>query len=181
MSKVVFRKITEEEEALVTTTILSSFGERSLYAFEDSDFWIKEGKVKEVFAVPQSSSNLISETFGSEVYSAGIAVGSIWTNSFQIEIEGAKMISKYTSKKIIVKTDQFLYGKPIFKENILKYNDPFDKNDSIIIFGKNNLFYGIGEAQVSSDELKSLNQNTVVIKGSRTKPFDVGWYLRGGN
>ncbi len=181
MSKPVFRIRTKEEDNLIRRTVEIYFGTRSLSAFERHIFWIKEGKIKEVFAVPQKSSDLISKTTNIEVYSAGIPIGSIWSDTFQLEIEGAKMVSDFTSKKVIVKTDQFLYGKPIFKENLIHFEESFDKNNLIIIMSKTNIFYGIGKAKVNSADINSLNQNAVIIEGSKTKPFDVGWYLRGGN
>ena len=159
----------------------TSFGKNSLLTFKGYDFWIKEGKVKEVFAVPKSSSDLISKTFGLEVYFAGRPIGSIWSNIFQLEIEGAKMIFNDVSKKITVKTNQFLYGKSIFKEHITSLEDSFERGDLVIVIGKDNVFFGIGKAEVSSAEFDSLKKNTVVIKGSKRKPLDVGWYLRGGN
>jgi len=181
MNKPTFRIRTKEENKLIMDTMEADFGTNVLVVFKEYDFWIKEGKLKEVFTVPKEISDLITKTSILEPYSAGIPIGSIWSNSFHLEIEGANMISNYTSRKIIVKTVQFLYGKPIFKENITKYEEAFDKNDQIIVIGENKLLYGIGRAEISSKELSSLKENTIVIKGSRKKPLDVGWYLRGGS
>ena len=181
MNKPTFRIRTKEENKLIMETLEADFGTNVLVVFKEYDFWIKEGKVKEVFTVPKKSSDLITKISILEPYSAGIPIGSISSNSFHLEIEGANIISNYTSKKIIVKTVQFLYGKPIFKENITKYEENFDKNDQIIVIGENKLLYGVGRAEISSRELSSLKENTIVIKGSRKKPLDVGWYLRGGS
>ena len=181
MNKPIFRIRTKDEDYLIRETIESHFGTESLDAFKGYNFWIKEGKIEEAFAVPHESSDLISKTTGLEVYFAGIPIGSIWSNTFLLEIEGAKMVSYYASKKIIVKTDQFLYGKPIFKENISKFEESFEKNDLLIVMSKSNIFYGIGKAEVGSNELHTVKQNTVVLKGSKRKPLDVGWYLREGS
>ena len=59
MSKPVFRIITKEEEHLVLEAIRINFSTESLEALQGYSIWIKEGKIKEVFAVPQSSSDLI--------------------------------------------------------------------------------------------------------------------------
>jgi ribosome biogenesis protein Nip4 len=181
MSKPVFRIITEEEKQIVIEAIRVDFDTESLEALQGYSIWIKEGKIKEVFAVPQSSSDLILKTKNIEVHSAGVPIGSIWSDKFQLEIEGAKMFSRFAIKRIFVETDQFLYGKPIFKENVSGFKEAFEKNDPILVIGKNNLFYGIGRAEVNSSEFESLRSNTIIIRGSGRKPLDVGWYLRAGN
>ena len=103
MNKPTFRIRTKEENKLIMDTMEADFGSNVLVAFKEYDFWIKEGKVKEVFTVPKESSDLITKISILEPYSAGIPIGSILSNSFHLEIEGAYMISNYTSKKITVK------------------------------------------------------------------------------
>ncbi|MHA1218448.1 MAG: hypothetical protein ACTSO5_07170, partial [Candidatus Heimdallarchaeaceae archaeon] len=72
MNKPTFRIRTKEENKLIMDTMEADFGSNVLVAFKEYDFWIKEGKVKEVFTVPKESSDLITKISILEPYSAGI-------------------------------------------------------------------------------------------------------------
>ena len=175
-----FRSIRKKEKNIISSALCENFGESVLDALNKYQFWMKEGKVKEVFVVPQKDTHIL-ERISKKVYSAGIPFGSIWNSEFQLEIEGASLLSPFIDKTIHVKTDQFLFGKSIFIENIREINDVFQKGDLLLIYGKNELHYGIGKATIDSPEISTSKPNTIVIKGYKKKPFDRGWYLREGD
>ena len=177
--KPIFREAKTDEADLVNDFIFNKFGSEELQLFQQFSFWIKEGKVKEVFLLKKNIESIVKK-LPTQVYSTGIPIGSIWKNKFQLEIEGSSLLSSITSKKIQVKTDQFLYGKHIFVENIESSASDFDKEDIIIIIGKNALHYGVGKAEIGSNEIHNAPVNTILIKGSPDKPLDRGWYLRRG-
>ena len=176
----IFRNLNSEERKIITSSLCESFSESVLTALEKYHLWMKEGKIKEVFAVPQTHTFML-ERISKKVYFAGIPFGSIWDSKFQLEIEGSQLLSSFINKTIHIKTEQFLFGKPIFVENVEKINEDFQKGDLLLIYGKRNLHYGIGRAIISSEELLSSKPNTVIIKGFKNKPFDRGWYLREGD
>ena len=176
----IFRSLSEVEIQIISSSLCESFDDSVLTALDRYQFWMKEGKIKEVFVVPQEDTHIL-ERISSKVYSAGIPFGSIWNSEFQLEIEGAKLLSSFISKSIHIRTEQFLFGKPIFIENVEKIKEEFQKGDLLLIYGKRNLHYGIGRAVISSKELLSSKPNTVIVKGFKNKPFDRGWYLRGGD
>ncbi len=176
----IFRCVSEGEEKIILSSLCESFGESVLDALDKYQFWLKEGKIKEVFAVPQKDTHIL-ERISQNVYSAGIPFGSIWNSEFQLEIEGASLLSSFINNVIHIKTDQFLFGKPIFIENIEKIDADFQKGDLLLIYGKKGLHYGIGKAVLDSVKILTSKSNTVVIRGYKNKPFDRGWYLREGN
>ena len=182
MSKeeIAFRKINESEKEIIEKCILKHFGNQSLQAIFCNHLWVKEGRIKEVYVVIDQIDRLATEIV-SNLYSLGLPIGSFESEEFQLEIEGALIISPFTDRKLIVKTDQFLYGKPIFVDNIVEYKQPFDIDDLIIIVGKNNLHYGIGRAIINSADIENSEPNTIIVKGYQNKPLDRGWYLRKGN
>lgn len=182
MNRIKFQPITSTQEKIIFEFLTHNFGSSTLKAFENMILYVKIGKVKEVFALPKTAKTVIDNIkhANAAIYSAGVPIGSLINNKFQIEIEGSKIILPFTSKKIQIKTDQFLYGKPIFVENVKKIYGQFKKDDTVIILGKNKLHYGVGVALYSSNEFDELKPNTMVIRGSKNKPFDRGWYLRKG-
>ena len=105
----------------------------------------------------------------------------MWNSEFQLEIEGSYVLASYINKAIHIKTEQFLFGKPIVVENVDKIDGNFQKGNLLLVYGKRNLHYGIGQAEISSEELLSSKPNTIIIKGIKNKPFDRGWYLREGD
>ena len=143
----IFRSISKEEKKIILSSLGESFGESVLDALDKYQFWMKEGKIKEVFVVPQKDTHIL-EIISQNVYSAGIPFGSIWNSEFQLEIEGASLLSSFVNKVIHIKTDQFLFGKPIFIENIEKIEDEFQKDDLLLIYGKKGLHYGIIEVLI---------------------------------
>lgn len=180
MIKFTFRRATNIEESLVKNHIRVEFGNKATQIFFQKKLWIKDGKIIEVFLVHESLNDVMEE-INENIYFAGIPIGSLWKNEFQLEIEGSLLILPYTEKIIKVKTNQFLYGKNIFVENIelIKFN--FNKGDYLIIIGKNSLHFGIGKAEIGSEEIGNVPSNTILIKGLKNKPLDRGWYLRKGN
>lgn len=175
-----FRKANRKEEELICSFINNQFGFRSLIALEDLNLWIREGKIKEAYAVPKESNQILCK-IKKDIYVAGIPLGSFSDVGFQLEIEGAVLIAPLTEKKLCVKTNQFLYGKPIFVSNIKSIKTDFEKGDFLVIIGENNLHYGIGRAKIDSSEIDNVEPNTVLISGYKRKPMDRGWYLRKGN
>ncbi len=179
VDKMSFRRAHDEEIRIIKDFLTTEFNETCLDAFCGYDFWLKDGKIMEVFAIPCQLSNFI--LFNNlSIYFAGIPVGSIKRNKFQLEIEGGTFLRPYISKKIFVKTDQYLYGKTIHKSNIAKIEGEFARNDVVIIIGKNNLDYGVGRVRVDSSKINSLPSNYAIITGKRHVPLDRGWYLRRG-
>ena len=176
-----FRKASEKEKTLILNYLIDEFGPKSSEIFVDKCLWIKEGKIKEVFLVSTEQNKILKKLLPRNVYSAGIPIGSISENKFQLEIEGSYLLLHFTSKIIKIKTDQFLYGKPIFVENIESYNSEFNKGDHLIIIGNNSLHYGIGEAEIGSKDITNIKPNTILVRGLANKPLDRGWYLRKGN
>ena len=175
-----FRKATKTEDKIVRKEIKKYFGQEGLDSLQNRFLWIKDGKIKEVCAL-RPNIEKIAINISHNLYFAGIPIGSIKNNKFYLEIEGSALI-RLTSKKVLhVKTDQFLYGKSIFIANILRFDEVFQKGDLIIIEGRNNIHYGVGETSISSEELHNARSNTVIIKGSKNTPRDRGWYLRKGN
>ena len=175
-----FRKATKTEEEIVRREIEKHFGQEGVESLQNRSLWIKDGKIKEVCAL-RPNVEKIAKTISHNLYFAGIPIGSIKNNKFHLEIEGSAVI-RLTSKKVIhVKTDQFLYGKSIFTANILRFDESFQKGDLVIIVGRNNVHYGVGETSISSEEFQNTSSNTVIIRGSKNTPRDRGWYLRKGN
>ena len=175
-----FRKASNIERETICEQISKNFGSKSLDMLNQKQLWIKEGKILEVFLVPDSISGYL-EKLPAKIYSAGTPIGSLWGETFQIEIEGAYLLKKHTNKVIKIKTNQFLYGKPIFKENIEEILGEFDRDDFLVIMGQNDLHFGVGKAQIQSTIIEETPPNTIIVKGYRNKPFDRGWYLRKGN
>ncbi len=175
-----FRKATKTEEEIVRREIEKHFGQDGLDSLQNRFLWVRDGKIKEVCAL-RPNIEKIAKTISHNLYFAGIPIGSIKNNKFHLEIEGSALI-RLTSKKVMhIKTDQFLYGKSIFTVNILRFDEVFQKGDLVIIEGRNNVHYGVGEASISSEEFQNASSNTVIIKGSKNNPMDRGWYLRKGN
>jgi len=175
-----FRRASNTENELVKNHIQEKFGSKTLQIFSHKQVWIKEGKIKEVFLVLEKSDNIV-EKLSEWIYSAGIPIGSLWEDKFQLEIEGSYLILPFTSNKIKVKTNQFLYGKPIFVENIESVTYDFNKGDYLIIIGNNDIHYGLGKAEIGAKEISDAQPNTILVKGLQNKPLDRGWYLRKGN
>ena len=174
-----FRKASEIETETIKRHIKSYFGDSALSSLFQKILWVKEGKIREVY-IMFSESAKTAEKITVEIYSAGIPIGSFHGDRFELEIEGATLISPYTDKEIQIKTDQFLYGKPIFTENVIKYCE-FKRGDYLIVRGKKNLLYGIGKAKINSNEIPLAQPNTILIKEARKKRKDRGWYLREGD
>ncbi|MCG3215163.1 MAG: hypothetical protein KAS63_00450 [Candidatus Heimdallarchaeota archaeon] len=179
-NKPTFRKINDEEKEIVSFSIMNSFYDEAFGILRNYAFWIKDGKIREVFVVPITSDKIL-EKLPKTAYFAGIPFGSLWKSDFQLEIEGSKLLAPFSKKVIHVTTDQFLYGKPIFVENIGEITDEFRKGDTLIVFGRSNLHYGIGQAEIDSTEISAAKSNTVIIKGHKKRPLDRGWYLREGD
>ncbi len=175
-----FRKTTKMEEEIVRREIEEQFGKEGLDSLQNRLLWIKDGKIKEVCAL-RPNIEKIAETISHNLYFAGIPIGSIKKDKFNLEIEGSALISLKSKKIIHIKTDQFLYGKSIFTDNVLRFDEVFKKGELIIIKGRNNVHYGVGETRISSEELQNAPSNTVMIEGSINTPKDRGWYLRRGN
>jgi len=179
MREIRFRDANSNEKSTIHHFFRKNFGIKALQPFKDMEFFVKEGKVIEVYAVPKNNANIIHK-MPINVYSAGIPLGTIVKGEFQLEIEGGLVVLPFTDKIIEVKTDQYLYGKNIYIENVKKVYGNFEKGDTVIILGKNGLHYGVGIALYSSWDFVSLKPNTVIIRGKVSKPFDRGWYLRKG-
>ncbi|MCG3225776.1 MAG: hypothetical protein H7645_02570 [Candidatus Heimdallarchaeota archaeon] len=175
-----FRRASPEEEKNVYRFIENQFGSLSLNALEKQILWIREGKLKEVYAVPQKVSELLDKV-EHDVYAAGTPLGTFSDTEFLLEIEGAALILPLTKRILHVKTNQFLYGKPIFITNIKNIESDFKKDDFLIITGENNLHYGIGRAKIDSSELDCSKPSCVLISEYKRKPMDRGWYLREEN
>ncbi len=177
-STFIFRQISKTEAAILSDFFITRL-KSSLGSIVHMDLWIKEGKVKEVFLVPSDLSELIS-SYSLIVYSAGISIGIIKDDIFHLEIEGAKYFDYLLTKKIHVKTQQFLYGRSIFVANVFDFTSPFKKGDIVSVYGNDGLHYGVGETLLSSNELNHAKPNDILIKGKKNTPFDRGWYLRKG-
>ncbi|MBY8999981.1 MAG: hypothetical protein KGD64_03620 [Candidatus Heimdallarchaeota archaeon] len=178
--KIAFRKASEDEVNIIVKHIEKYFGEKAVGSLQNRCLWIKDGNIREVYALHTSIERVV-ESIPHGAYSAGILVGSLIKDNFQLEIEGSLLIRSVTKKVLHIKTDQFLYGKSIFAENIVDFDSAFQKGDLLIIAGRNNIHYGIGEVNLSSDELSKAPSNTVAISGNKNIPRDRGWYLRKGN
>jgi len=176
----IFRKATNKEERLVKEIFDYFLKESSSNPLNDYYLWSKEGKIIEVYAVPKETNRLLQK-INRTIYFSGIPLGSISQNKFHLEIEGANIVLPFTDKIIEIKTEQFLYGKPIFVENIKRYESSFEKGDLLIIVGRNKLHYGIGISKISSKSIQDAKPNSIIIRESELKPRDRGWYLRHGN
>ncbi|TFG10751.1 hypothetical protein EU534_00630 [Candidatus Heimdallarchaeota archaeon] len=178
--KPIIRKATTEEANLIEDYVNKYFGLEAQKYMQQFSFWIKQGNVREVFVLGENVETIV-EKISAYVYSVGIPIGSFWGSKFQIEVEGSALLFSRTSKKVTVKTDQFLYGKHVFVENIETISSDFSKGDMVLVVGKNSLHYGVGKVEINSDEIQNAPTNSILIKGSRDKPLDRGWYLRRGN
>ena len=176
----IIRKATSDEINFIKDYVEEYFGVEAKNYLQRFNFWIKQGKVSEIFALDKNIEKIV-EKIPIKIYSAGIPIGSLWGRKFQLEVEGSALLLNSTNKKISVKTDQFLYGKHIFVENIELIESDFSKGDVVLVVGRNSLHYGIGKVEISSEEIKNASTNTILIKGLRNKPLDRGWYLRKGN
>ncbi len=176
----VFRRATNEEEILIKEIFNYFLNQTSPNPLDYYHIWTKEGKIVEIYAVPEETNELL-QNIDRPVYSSGIPLGSIFQNKFHLEIEGACLIMPFTDKIIEIKTDQFLYGKPIFVENMKSFETSFENGDLLIIIGQNKLHYGVGVSRISSKSIQDAKANTIFIKESEQKPRDRGWYLRHGN
>ncbi len=175
-----FRKASKSENELIKNHVKKEFGSETIHIFSQKKLWIKEGQIKEVFLIHEKLETILAK-LSVQIYSAGIPIGSIWKNKFQLEIEGSYLILPYTKNKINVKTNQFLYGKSIFVENIEPIDFDFNRGDFLIVVGKNSLHFGVGKAEIGAKEINNAQPNTIIMKGLRSKPLDRGWYLRKGN
>ncbi|MCE7741650.1 MAG: hypothetical protein GOP50_04265 [Candidatus Heimdallarchaeota archaeon] len=180
MNDFTFRRASNSENELVKKHIQEKFGSKTIQIFSHKQIWIKEGRIKEVFLVREKLENILDK-LSEWIYSMGIPIGSLCEDMFQLEIEGSYLILPYTSNIIKVKTNQFLYGKPIFVENVDSFTSDFNKGDHLIIIGNNDIHYGVGKAEIGAREANSAQPNTILVKGLQNKPLDRGWYLRKGN
>jgi ribosome biogenesis protein Nip4 len=180
MTEIVFREALKSEKEIVQEYIRGNFGISALSVLKQKRIWIKEGIIKEVFLIAEKLHKIL-ESIQVAIYSSGTPIGSLWKNGFQLEIEGSSLLIPYTKKIIKVKTNQFLYGKPIFKENIETIMSNFSKGDILLVLGENGLHFGHGKALIDSKEIKESKPNTMIVKGYKNKPLDRGWYLRKGN
>ncbi|MFW9851357.1 MAG: hypothetical protein ACFFDS_00260 [Candidatus Thorarchaeota archaeon] len=176
----VFRKATNEEQILVKETFDYFLDKKSTNPLDNYHLWTKEGKIIEIYAVPEETSKLL-QNVDKPIYSSGIPLGSIFQNKFQLEIEGAHLIMPFTDKIIEIKTEQFLYGKPIFVENIKSFETTFEEGDLLIVVGKSKLHYGVGVSRINSKNIQDVKKDTILIKELKHKPRDRGWYLRYGD
>jgi len=141
--EIIFRPANENEVYLIHSFLQENFDARPIEKIKNFDLWIKEGKVKDVFVVNKQLSHILHNLPISANF-AGTALGVIQKGVFILEIEGSFFLRSSITKCIHVKTDQFLYGKPIFASNISTMTS-FEKGDWVIIMGANNLHYGIGD------------------------------------
>ena len=178
--KIAFRKASDSEINVIFSNIKKHFGEEAVCVLQKHCLWVKDGSIREVFALKPSIEKIV-ESLSHYTYFAGIPIGTLKDGNFQLEIEGSILIRTVTKKVLQVKTNQFLYGKAIFTENILDFESNFQRGDLIIIEGKNHIHYGLGEADLGSDEISKAPSNTVVVYGYKNVPRDRGWYLRKGN
>lgn len=179
-NKPVFREATYEERLLVKKTFDYFCNEHLLKPLEGYQLWVRDGKIVEIYGVPNHTNDLL-KNITTPIYSSGIPLGIISQEKFHLEIEGALLILPSTDKVVEIKTDQFLYGKPIYAENIVETSYIFEKEELVIIIGRNGLHYGLGRTLISFNELNKSEPNTIVIKGYKNLPRDRGWYLRKGN
>ncbi len=179
-----FREILEKEEKIVYMLVEAQFGINALAFLKNFNLWVKEeGRLLHIFALNNGIAHLLlsieeSCAFNNLCFS-GIPIGTINNEKFEIEVEGALLLQEYIPKRIIVKTQQFLYGKPIYAANIVSFSKPFEIGDYVNIYGHNSLHYGVGKALISSATLDK-DPNRIVIRGFLKKPLDRGYYLRYG-
>jgi len=187
-TETLFIKASREEEQIVVSFLLKEFGSKVMEIMNDKSIFIKQRGVREVYIVNEELKDTIefirnsSLDLTKNIFLAGYPIGTIHEKQFQLEVTGGFYFKKYMEKRIIVKTQQFLYGKDIVVANVKEYTLPFKKGNWVAVYGRgkkdSELFYGVGKALVGSNELSSAPPNTVIIKGYKNRPFDLGWYLR---
>ncbi len=110
-------------------------------------------------------------------YSAGCPFIEVYDNKLFFHVAAIPILAEFTDHKIII-TDKaielFLYGRDIFKKSIVKFEKPLEKNSYAVILDNKNRAYGIGELLYSYAEVKTLQDDVIVIKNI----LDVGFYLR---
>jgi len=187
-TETLFKKASKEEEQIVLSFLLKEFDTKVREIMNNKSIFIKQRGVKEVYIVNEELKDTIefirnnSLELTKNIFLAGYPIGTIHEKQFQLEITGGFYFNKYMEKRLIIKTKQFLYGKDIVLANVKKYTLPFKKGNWLAVYGRgkkdSGLFYGVGKALVDSNELSSAPPNTVIIKGCKHRPFDLGWYLR---
>ena len=187
-TETLFIKASREEEEIVISFLLKEFGTKVMEIMNDKSIFIKQRGVREVYIVNKELKDTIefirnsSSNLARNIFLAGYPIGTIQENQFLLEVTGGFYFNKHMKKRLIVKTQQFLYGKDIVVANVKEYTLPFKKGEWLAIYGggkkDSGLFYGIGKALLDSNELSSASSNTVIIRGYKHRPFDLGWYLR---
>lgn len=163
-----YRQLTRDER-----TILNRFFDRwDLFDyFKDKDLLVKDRKVKEIFMLTGTAKHLALKK---DPYLAGVKLGEL-RKHFSLDLEGAYIFAKNTSKKKIVVTDKaealVLYGRDVFGQSIVKHTDDFEENEIVLITNKYGDAIGIGRTRYGADKIQK--QGVTV-----TNIVDRGWYLR---
>ncbi|WEU40792.1 MAG: hypothetical protein OdinLCB4_002420 [Candidatus Odinarchaeum yellowstonii] len=110
-------------------------------------------------------------------YSAGCPLLESSEGELSFNVGSIPVLAQFTDHKVKITSkaiELFLYGRDIFKKSIIKFEKPIEKNSYAIIVDEKDRAYGIGELLYSSNEIKNLHENMVVIKNI----LDIGFYLR---
>jgi ribosome biogenesis protein Nip4 len=133
------------------------------------------GPYVEVFSIPQSLWERVKRIMGVNLnpYSAGLYVATIKKEEITPSLDLAKQIARkcrlfeYRHAIVSDKGEQvFLYGKDVFKENILEYSP---SEGFLIVINRNKEPLGWGF-------LKMRDGKELLIENIK----DVGWYVRSG-
>lgn len=163
-----YRQLTPEER----TTLNRFFDRCGLFDyFKDKNLLVRENKTREIFMMTDEAREL---ALRSDPYLTGIKLGEL-KKHISLDLEGAQIFAKNTSKKKIVVTDQaealVLYGRDVFGQSIIKHTNDFQENEVIIITNKHGDAIGIGRTRYGADKIQK--QGVTV-----TNIVDRGWYLR---
>jgi|Deesub1362A_J573_1020465.scaffolds.fasta_scaffold00098_22 ribosome biogenesis protein Nip4 len=123
---------------------------------------------KEVFATNKLTVKII-EKMNKEPYCAGLFIGEIRKNRFELSLEGAYLFAPFANKKIIIddKAEQLvLYGRDVFSNSIVS-SPKLKEGERCIILNKFGDALAIGEVKGGTQ---------VSIRNIK----DRGWYLRRG-
>jgi len=182
-----FRRINEIEQTIIHGSIVK-ISDVALSAIAKSNYelFISESSSHEryffpmVYLVPNKLSELLNRS-KNIVYSSGLYFGFIKKGQFFISLEGANFLHElecFSDKQIIHVNKEgeksILYGNKISKKMISKTPLYLKKNTFILILNALNELIAIGQSQVDSDVIQSLDKNGIIALNF----VDKGYYLR---
>ena len=182
-----FRRINETEQGMIHVS-LGKISDIAISALAESnhELFISESPSREryrfplIYIVPNNLIDLLDRS-KSNIYSAGLYFGFIKKGKFLISLEGVNFLHEIDcfseGQQVHVNKEgekSVLYGNKISKKMISKVPPNLKKNKFILIFNALNELIAIGQSQVDSGIIQSLDKNAIIALNL----VDKGYYLR---